>query len=329
MRQLYKKRDMTLDGLKFLMICLVTIGHAIEPTRYVVKESGMLYSVIYAFHMPMFIMLSGYFSKSLNLQKINQSAVNLIETYIVMDIVIGLQLGRELIPILLRPSSSCWYILSLICWRYMLYCMVGVRMMGKRMILICSVILAFLFLLIPLQEKYLNIFSVMRTVQYFPLFFLGYCINPILVEKLRNRAFIKVALYGASAVTLFCCCALTSRSLHVLEFHRDSLYGLSSEFGTYFESLLYLVAITVGGLTISMALLSVRKLPKFFCDYGRYSLIFYFVQGVLVFKITKLLPVNLPIELLLAASTIVVGVIISNYCPRITNPVSWLLEKER
>jgi len=329
--QLYnsnKKRDITLDGLKFIMIFLVTLGHAIEPTRYTMEESGMLYSAIYAFHMPMFIILSGYFSKSQNLQKINQQALKLLETYIVMDIIIGLLYERELIPILLRPSPSCWYILSLICWRYMLYWMVGVRMMSKKQIWICSVILAFLFLLIPLQSKYLNIFSIMRTVQYFPLFFLGYCISPIHIETIRNKAYIKVALYGTSVVAVICCCALTCRGLHVLELHRDSLYGLSSQFGwTWAESLLYLAGITAVGLTISMAMLSVRRLPKFFCDYGRYSLIFYFIQGVLVFKLTRLLPASFPVELLLAAFTIVVGVIISNYCPKITNPVSWLLGK--
>ena len=278
-------------------------------------------------------MLSGYFSKSQNLQKINQQAVKLLEIYILMDIIIGLQLGRGVAPILLRPSPSCWYILSLVCWRYMLYWMVGVRMMGKRMmgkrmIFICSVILAFLFLLIPLQSKFLNIFSIMRTVQYFPLFFLGYCISPIHIEKLRNGTINKVLLYVASIVVIVCCCAQTSRGLHVLEYHRDSLYGLSSEFGwTWAESLLYLAAITVGGLAISMALLSIRKLPKVFCDYGRYSLIFYFIQGVLVFKLTRLLPASFPVELLLAAFTIVVGVMSSNYCPKITNPVSWLLGK--
>ena len=85
-----KKRDATLNGLKFLMICLVTIGHAIEPTQFTVYESSMLYSAIYAFHMPMFVMLSVFFSKNENLQKINQQAVKLLETYILMDIIIGL-----------------------------------------------------------------------------------------------------------------------------------------------------------------------------------------------------------------------------------------------
>ena len=210
----------------------------------------------------------------------------------------------------------------------MLYWMVGVRMMGKRMIFICSVILAFLFLLIPLQSKFLNIFSIMRTVQYFPLFFLGYCISPIHIEKLRNGTINKVLLYVASIVVIVCCCAQTSHGLHVLKYHYDSLYGLSSKFGwTWAESLLYLATITVGGLAISMALLSIRKLPKVFCDYGRYSLIFYFIQGVLVFKLAKVMPASLLMELFLAAGTIVVGVIISKYCPKITNPVSWLLEK--
>lgn len=58
-----KQRDTTIDGLKFLMICLVTTGHAIEPTRNISEKSCLIYSVIYSFHMPLFVLLSGFFSK--------------------------------------------------------------------------------------------------------------------------------------------------------------------------------------------------------------------------------------------------------------------------
>lgn len=168
-----KKRDTALDGLKFSMICLVIIGHAIEPTRYIMMESGMLYSVIYAFHMPLFIILSGYFSKKQNIQKINKQAVNLFETYIVMDIIIGLLFGRGLIPILLKPSPSCWYILSLICWRYLLYWMVGVRKMRKNTILICCGIVALWFPFHSLAVKLSEYLLCYANCAIFPTVLLG------------------------------------------------------------------------------------------------------------------------------------------------------------
>lgn len=50
-------RNKTYDGLKFLLIVLVTIGHFSEPYRYTHSMIGAGYSVIYLFHMPLFILL--------------------------------------------------------------------------------------------------------------------------------------------------------------------------------------------------------------------------------------------------------------------------------
>ncbi len=54
------QRNEVLDGLKFLLIILVAVGHFSEPYRYThtIVLSG--YSVIYLFHMPLFILLIGY-----------------------------------------------------------------------------------------------------------------------------------------------------------------------------------------------------------------------------------------------------------------------------
>lgn len=56
-------RNLRLDGVKLLLIVLVVVGHCIEPTRYDNPVSGCLYSIIYSFHMPLFVFLSGYFAK--------------------------------------------------------------------------------------------------------------------------------------------------------------------------------------------------------------------------------------------------------------------------
>lgn len=322
-----KQRDITLDGLKFLMICLVVIGHVIEPTRYTTLASGMLYSAIYAFHMPMFVLLSGYFSKQQDLAKINNQAIKLLETFLVMDLTIGLLLGRQLIPILLKPSASCWYLLSLIYWRYMLYWMVKVMKIGKMILMSSSIAIAVAFLLMPIPSDYSGIFSVMRTAEFFPFFILGYCIDKEFVEKLRERISVSIILCLLSLIMLAFTCLFTEKSFHNLEYHRDTLYSLNTKYGwAWTDSILYLSAITIAGLTVSLALLSVRRLPKIFCEYGRHTLVFYFVQGIMTFKLAEVLPKNLAIELLLAVGTIVVGGVISNYCPRITNPVSWFLE---
>lgn len=131
------KRDGTFDALKFLLICSVIVGHAIEP-------AGFLYSIIYSFHMPLFVLLSGYLSKNQNLSKINKQAISLVETYLVMALIIGFVLGVGF-RMVVSPSLSCWYLLSLICWRYMLYFLVEVLKFNENKVLICSLLTMVVF----------------------------------------------------------------------------------------------------------------------------------------------------------------------------------------
>ena len=177
------KRDATLDGIKFVLICLVTIGHSVETSKSVNEVSCILYSVIYSFHMPLFVLLSGYFSKNLDLIKIKRQSLELLETYLVMTIAIGLLLDKNPLHVIFYPSPSCWYLLSLIAWRWILYVFVVVGKIGKDKLLVCSIIIAGIFLFVPFTN--LSVFSFMRTTQFFFFFVLGYCIDSFFIEKLR------------------------------------------------------------------------------------------------------------------------------------------------
>ncbi len=59
-------RDYQFDNVKGIMLILMVLGHAI--THLYAKGTGTLltkylYCAIYAFHMPVFIFIAGYFSK--------------------------------------------------------------------------------------------------------------------------------------------------------------------------------------------------------------------------------------------------------------------------
>src|SRR5690349_20467728 len=61
-----QERDSYLDNAKFLAVALVVIGHAWEPLRSVAVGGRLLgagQSFIYAFHLPVFIVMCGYFSR--------------------------------------------------------------------------------------------------------------------------------------------------------------------------------------------------------------------------------------------------------------------------
>ena len=80
-------RNEVLDGLKFLLIVLVAVGHFSEPYRYTHTIVLGGYSVIYLFHMPLFILLSGYFSKHITREKIKKTFNNTWQAYLLMAFV--------------------------------------------------------------------------------------------------------------------------------------------------------------------------------------------------------------------------------------------------
>ncbi|WP_055484884.1 acyltransferase family protein [Streptomyces sp. WMMB 322] len=63
-KQKQKQRDPYFDNAKYLAIVLVALGHSWEPLRDGSRAAGALYIFVYTFHMPAFMVISGYFSRS-------------------------------------------------------------------------------------------------------------------------------------------------------------------------------------------------------------------------------------------------------------------------
>ena len=55
-----KRRDAFFDNAKFLAIVLVAMGHSWEPLKGDSRILEGVYTVVYIFHMPALIILSGY-----------------------------------------------------------------------------------------------------------------------------------------------------------------------------------------------------------------------------------------------------------------------------
>lgn len=67
-----RTRDHTLDAMKGILIIMVVVGHVIvsiyAPDNY---TGNILFKICYSFHMPAFIMISGYFTGKRGLSDIN------------------------------------------------------------------------------------------------------------------------------------------------------------------------------------------------------------------------------------------------------------------
>ncbi len=104
-----KSRNNQFDNVRFFLMFLVLMGHGLElfegETRY------LIYRVIYTFHMPAFIFITGYFAR-FDLRKILRS---FLLPYIIMQIAYLLICGGETIFTLqfTTPYWLLWYFLAI------------------------------------------------------------------------------------------------------------------------------------------------------------------------------------------------------------------------
>lgn len=128
-----KERIYFFDNLKAVLILLVVIGHMIDLGSYDSDLVRFIYFFIYYFHMPLFIFITGYFSKN-TIKAREQVFDRFFIPYVILVVLSYLQI-RFLLPIeegipgfrVLSPPSSLWFILALVIWKYLLHDLVKIR----------------------------------------------------------------------------------------------------------------------------------------------------------------------------------------------------------
>ncbi|MFI8852161.1 acyltransferase family protein [Streptomyces sp. NPDC053499] len=117
-------RDPFLDNAKFLLIVLVVVGHIwpmglVEGSR-TVKAA---YLWISSFHMPAFILLSGYFSRGFTgrPEQIRGLLTKVLAPYLVFEVlytaVEAVAWGKPFQLTLTEPTFVCWFLAALFVWR--------------------------------------------------------------------------------------------------------------------------------------------------------------------------------------------------------------------
>lgn len=173
-------RDLRLEGLKLFLVSMVVVGHCVQPFRYDNVVLGGIYGIIYSFHMPLFVILSGYFFKMENWKEEATKSLRLLETFVLVTLVFWIAGGMSYTwPLVRLGGCPSWYLLSLVFWRVVSNIML--RKMQLKHLLFISIILS--ILVFVLLNKGEGIFTAMRIVQFYPFFLLGYAIKHDLFDK--------------------------------------------------------------------------------------------------------------------------------------------------
>ncbi|MTE19055.1 acyltransferase family protein [Streptomyces sp. TRM43335] len=117
------RRDAFFDNAKFLAIVLVVVGHAWGPLLSDSRAVQAAYNFVYAFHMPAFIVLSGYLSRNFDMRpgRLRRLVTTVVVPYVVFETAYTLyrRVGDSVDhPIsLLDPWYLSWFLLALFVWR--------------------------------------------------------------------------------------------------------------------------------------------------------------------------------------------------------------------
>lgn len=193
-------RDPWFDNAKMALVTLVVVGHALTLLPWTgVNEH--LYDFLYAWHVPAFVMVTGYLSRSFTWER--HRLVQLVRTvavpYVLFECALALfriHVGGERLEDLFRdPHWPLWYLSALFCWR--LLTPVLVRLPAALPVAVGVSLAAGLFAGSTLDLS--------RVLGLLPFFVAGLLATPERIARLRTPA-----ARGAGALALAVIAVLTT-----------------------------------------------------------------------------------------------------------------------
>lgn len=186
-----KGRDYYFDNLKALLIFLVVLGHFLLSMYYVSSFSKVAVTFIYVFHMPLFVFVTGYFSKN---SKKNPFIWFFIP-YLIFSTVYGMISLNSFFVNPLIPTFAYWYLLSMVFWK------LGSGKLSEIKWVIPITICA--SLVINVMPGLSNFLSISRTITYLPFFMIGYNFKREWINKIKNIPFVFIIILIIFGVILF------------------------------------------------------------------------------------------------------------------------------
>ncbi len=181
------ERDLRVDNVRGILIILVVIGHFLLPLFWTRLVTNLIY-LIYSFHMPCFIMISGFYAKSLYKNGYFRwgKVIQLLWLYFVYKMLVNITEGLlagyiPLFPDFFHESGAPWYLLALAIWYMTIPLFSRFREYPVNLIAILTVLISVVFL------KYVvncgDFLSMDRVLSFAPFFYIGYFYNQ---ENLDN-----------------------------------------------------------------------------------------------------------------------------------------------
>lgn len=178
------KRNPYFDNLKAVLILLVVLGHILSEMVEENKWIATIYMFVYLFHMPAFILVSGYFSKVVKTKKdVWKLIKKFLVPYAIFQVLYTLYYtkvyGNKLEMTFLEPRWALWFLISIFCWNLLLFIFPKSKF-GLLLAVIVSLVAGYV-------ESINETLTFARTFFFFPFFLLGYMLNEQRFTELKVK----------------------------------------------------------------------------------------------------------------------------------------------
>ncbi|MFI7497902.1 acyltransferase family protein [Streptomyces sp. NPDC049687] len=220
------RRDAFFDNAKYLAIVLVAVAHSWEPLKGDSRVLQAAYMLVYAFHMPAFIVISGFFSRSFDGSpgKLKRLVTGVAVPYVVFETAYSLfkryvdhTPSQEIS--LLDPYYLTWFLVALFVWRlttpvwktlrHPLPVALGIAMLGS------------------VSPDIGDDLDLQRVLQFLPFFVLGLCLRQEHFRMVRRRS-VRIAAVPVFAFALAFAWWAVPRMNTAWLYHRDSAQELGA-----------------------------------------------------------------------------------------------------
>lgn len=275
------ERDRYFDSLKFVLIFFVILGHCLEIIPHKTNFEYAVYLFLYSFHMPLFAFITGYFSKNQNLTKINRSALKLVETYVVCQLLWTLfhlivYKAKFEIESLYTPHLTLWYLISAVSWKYIAFIIRNLK--TPILIVIFSALVALGIGFVPWIERPL---SLSRTFVFLPFFLAGLYINKTYIQEIRSyKPIYSIIFLTAIAIILY-----NSQELFEvwnITTHAAVSYHSFDNLTTGFISRILMLATA---FFMCFSIINLIPTINLFAKYGSLTLVFYIYHSFITYEV--------------------------------------------
>jgi fucose 4-O-acetylase-like acetyltransferase len=287
-----KQRVPFWDNARFASITLVVIGHGIQRLTSGSDNALALYLFIYAFHMPAFAIISGYFSKATppGRRQMIKLITDILIPYVILQAIWSLvqyfaEGKKGFNPA--EPHWTLWFLLALAIFRVALPYLVMLRYP-----LLWAVIFS-------IGVGYLNsvdsTFSLSRAIGLLPFFLLGWSARKWRIVDRWRVMRSQVWVYRTAAILVFAAWAtvvivfvkpLREFALQGWFMYDDSYSGLIGE-GDWWSGLLRLGVIALAVLLSACFLILIPRRETWFTDFGKATMYVYLLHSFVLYPLRE------------------------------------------